>query len=546
MLKCKVLIVCVLSVVNVFAQSEFKAPKSRKAPKGISFKVDAVEKASAPLNVMTAQNAFEFQLGKKISFFPDDLKNTTVVPTWNNAFIMAIHTSFDEHRPLSLSPDAIWLTICQGVSIHINQHFDELEAFIFKAEKPDKFVVRNDDLPNGSVHWADLLHAFSDSTTKYVNDDYYAFFVPEFSTTTDIITTSYEITMLEGFSQAFEYFGDSGCGIPTITLQGTKKDWQAILDRLTQIEALGLGTWAKELRGVLQKFVDVYDRKVDLDFWQSIYKEHSEYNASYVSGWFIKLFPYLCSTGEMEDAEDPEGIYYSRAPKLYVQNTFIEGEDYLISRLQVEDFPSGIAEITVHWDDYGTKREMKVHAGFYGIKQYKDMTLEPAIAWAVRDITGEDVEHEYEWVDVETEHRKVYWSPHAMEELLDSAIYDPKKFRNSTDSYVMVKIQILHHFSKLSNFSVKDLEGKSFDVVISSTGRCLEVRTPESTDDEEANEISVDPLLLQEIENAVRSLPQTWLPAHADYRQFIEDFDTENDTGEIVPIACNSLVRIMF
>ncbi len=134
MLKCKVLIVCVLSVANVFAQSEFKAPKSRKAPKGISFKVDAVEKANAPLNVMTAQQAFEFQLGKKISFFPDDLKNTTVVPTWNNAFIMAIHTSFDEHRPLSLSPDAIWLTICQGVSIHINQYFDELEAFIFKEK----------------------------------------------------------------------------------------------------------------------------------------------------------------------------------------------------------------------------------------------------------------------------------------------------------------------------------------------------------------------------------------------------------------------------
>ncbi len=379
-----------------------------------------------------------------------------------------------------------------------------------------------------------------------MNDDYYAFFVPEFSTTTDLIKTSYEVTMLEGFSQAFEYFGDSGCGIPTITLQGTKKDWQAIMDRLTKIEALGLGSWAKELRGVLQKFVDVYDRKVDLDFWQSIYKEHSEYNASYVSGWFIKLFPYLCSTGEMEDAEDPEGVYYSRAPKLYVRNAFIEGEDYLISRLQVEDFPSGIAEITVHWDDYGTKREMKVHAGFYGIKQYKDLTLAPAIAWAVRDITGEDVEHEYEWVDVETEHRKVYWSPHAMEELLDSPIYDQKKFDEPSDSYNEVKIQILHHFSKLSNFSVKDLEGKSFDVVISSTGHCLEVRTPESTDDEEANEISVDPMILQEIENAVRALPQTWLPAHADYRQFIEDFDTENDSGEIVPIACNSLVRITF
>lgn len=514
-------------------------------PLGQRFDVDPVEKATVRLNEMSAKSAFENRLQKQIQFFPDELENQQVVPGWGNCFVSAIHTSFDEHRPLSLTPDVIWLTICQGVSIHINQNFEELESFIFKAEKPDGFHVRNDGLSakSGSEftgssrdeHWADLLHAFSDSTTKYVNDDYYAFFVPEFSTSTNIITTSYEITMLEGFSQAFQYFGDSGCGIPYITLQGTREDWQAIYNRLDKIEELGLEVWATELRGVLQKFIDSYDGAIDLDFWQSIYKDHLEYGAFYVSGWFIKLFPYLESTGEREEASDPEGMYYSRAPKIYTVNQFIKGDDYLISRLSTDDFPSGIAEIDVHWDDYGTEREMKVHAGFYGIKQYDDMSLEPAISWAVRDITGEDAEHEYEWADIETEHRHVYWSPAVMEELEVLAIYDSEKFSDVEKSYAFVKDYLINYVENNSFYSEEYMTGKTLELLISSKGTVLKCSGTDFETD-----------LWPTIEEAVESLPKKWRPAQADYRNFSDDFYDPDDTGEIILIEANSLVKLTF
>jgi hypothetical protein len=121
--------------------------------------------------------------------------------------------------------------------------------------------------------------------------------------------------MLEGFSQAFEYFGDSGCGIPYIALRGTEDDWLAIYDPLDKIEELRMKIWANELRGVIQQFIAVYQQEIDREFWQSIHKNHSEHGASYVSGWFIKFFPYLESTGDMEAAEDPKGIFYGRAPK---------------------------------------------------------------------------------------------------------------------------------------------------------------------------------------------------------------------------------------
>ena len=519
-----------LFIGSLSAQTEKTA-----SPIGQRFDVDQVELPGIRLNEMKAQDAFENELGKEILFFPSELNDQTVVPGWGNCFVATIHKSFDEHRPLTLSPDVIWLAIAQGVSIHINENFDELESFIFKAQKPDKIRVRNDRLPDGSVHWVDLLHSFSDSTTKYVNDDYYSFFVPEFSTTTNIIQTSYEVTMLEGFSQAFEYFGDSGCGIPYITLQGTEDDWRGIYDRLDKIEELGMELWATELRGVILKFIDVYQEDVDLDFWQSIYKDHSEYGASYVSGWFIKFFPYLESTGEKEPAEDPEGMYYSRAPKIYTVNPYLEGDRYLISGLSTNDFPSGISEIDVHWDDYGTKREMKVHAGFYGIKQYDDLSLEPAISWAVRDNESQGVDHDYDRINSQTKHRHVYWSPATMKNLEEVAVYDKERFSSAEASYAHVKEQILEFIEKNSSFSILDLRGKSVEILISSNGTIIESTSKD-----------IDPMVLLEITKAVGTLPKKWTPAKADFKEFVYDYYDENDDGTIILVPANSLVRLDF
>ena len=39
----------------------------------------------------------------------------------HNMLAQAVHTAFYEHLPLRLSPDAIWITIAQGLALHINQ-----------------------------------------------------------------------------------------------------------------------------------------------------------------------------------------------------------------------------------------------------------------------------------------------------------------------------------------------------------------------------------------------------------------------------------------
>jgi len=93
---------------------------------------------------------------------------------------------------------------------------------LFIKNKPDEIVVRNDSLEYSAKDWKNLVGAFANETRKYTNDDFYSFFVAEFTTTTAIDQTAYQITLLESYKKAFEYIAETGCGIPSILISGTK------------------------------------------------------------------------------------------------------------------------------------------------------------------------------------------------------------------------------------------------------------------------------------------------------------------------------------
>src|SRR5512138_81120 len=49
-----------------------------------------------------------------------------LVPNGVHPLLGAVGRAFAEHRPLVLSPDAVWLTIAQGVATHVRLHAEEL------------------------------------------------------------------------------------------------------------------------------------------------------------------------------------------------------------------------------------------------------------------------------------------------------------------------------------------------------------------------------------------------------------------------------------
>lgn len=265
---------------------------------GVTFNVSSVKPADSLLKTYPVKDMMELKIEKKISFLPDEHKNERLIYTRDNGFIETLQYCYDEHRPLKLSPDHIWTLICQATSIHINQHYDSLKNIIFTDEKKEELIIRNDSLENNARYWGTLIKDFCNETKNHTRNDLYDFFVPNFSTTTPVQTTVYQITLLESYKKKFSYVGETGCGIPQITIMGNKEDWIWIFDHLSDLDKLGLTWWGKELRPIIKEFINVFDDKINVSFWDSIYKDAAEYGAFYISGWIIKFFPYLPTTGE--------------------------------------------------------------------------------------------------------------------------------------------------------------------------------------------------------------------------------------------------------
>jgi hypothetical protein len=87
----------------------------------------------------------------------------------------------------------------------------------------------------------------------------------------------------------YSYEGGIVCGIPSITLEGTQKDWLSIFHRLDKLEEFGVEPtfWAALLRPILRKFVQAFDGEVDTAFWKTMVNREDICGVTLISGWTI-------------------------------------------------------------------------------------------------------------------------------------------------------------------------------------------------------------------------------------------------------------------
>src|SRR5689334_4391888 len=85
---------------------------------GITFVVDDVVPASKPLRELRMYELLRRRLGKTFESC-SDYHQEVVDGHHYHALLEAVYLAFNEHRPLVLSPDAVWITITQGVAHHM-------------------------------------------------------------------------------------------------------------------------------------------------------------------------------------------------------------------------------------------------------------------------------------------------------------------------------------------------------------------------------------------------------------------------------------------
>lgn len=337
---------------------------------------DKVKLATKPLDEVTYVKAIETRVGGKFEACEVKLRDELIVETDIHPFVSALYIAYADHRPISISPDMIWLLICQGFSTHVNNNSEKLRTKFVSFNDKKKLIVNTQTISNefkkGSINspWSLAFPMMADSISKYVKTDIHNLYVQSFSTTNPKEKAAYEVALLDVMSGYFEYEYATACGIPEINIEGTKDDWQKIKTNLKSFKGYEVDNWINSLEPIIQQFINASENKIDNSFWSNIFKRKDESGGPYITGWVIKFFPYI-SDGNQKLIKNP---YIDREPK-----EFMEG-------LETNQFNSGLSKAEFIWSYFDKKYEMKFLAGFIGIKQdEKSLTLRPEIGWLVKD-----------------------------------------------------------------------------------------------------------------------------------------------------------------
>ena len=164
--------------------------------------------------------------------------------TYKNAVISTLSLAWNEHRPISLSPDDFWLLIVHGVSIHINKYSKQLRGRILPPdappgkqdielkERPDATIRPLDGSTNWAVYFLEFAAQIRAKTAAGVAD---ALVGPTFSTTTPLHLLVRDVTLMEATKSYFSFGIRQMCGYPAIHIQGTKEDWQQLHRNATEL-----------------------------------------------------------------------------------------------------------------------------------------------------------------------------------------------------------------------------------------------------------------------------------------------------------------------
>lgn len=308
-----------------------------------------------------------------------------LVPDGVAPLLGAVGRAFADHRPLVLSPDAVWLTIAQGVAQHVRLHAEELRPFLVGHSGRKKLGVTLDGpMPQDAGAWRDLAGSFHKLLAAEINDR--ELFECDFSTSSDVELVASRILLLDVYSPYFSYRLVCVCGIPSITLTGTVEDWQKIRARVDSIAAFGLEDWCRSLVPIADQFVRAGTGDVDTAFWRRIYNPVDAYGGAVITGWAARLYPYLSGSGVVEAPNPLLGL-----PIDEPRDVPASSGNYRGVGIASTSVPATLSRVIVNVNDQVRRvnRTVALHAGLVGVAQDESGALRPVAGWHLASATVE-------------------------------------------------------------------------------------------------------------------------------------------------------------
>jgi hypothetical protein len=312
----------------------------------------------------------------------------------HHPLIAATHLAYSEHRPLVLSPDVIWVTIAQGLAQHIRLDAEKYRYLLVRHQGRRELRIERTDIHRRSPEnpWANVVEDFVAALRGEVGE-LADRFVCDFSTTGSVERTVSGVVLLDMFEPYFSYHMVAGCGIPSVTLEGTASDWRHLREKIELLAPFDFDWWLEELRPICDQFVAAADGKADRRHWLRIYKFRSAYGVDRFNGWLGKLFPYTKNyeTGNYSQRNplfDPKvAAEIDRLDREEKNDRFMRSA-FHAPGISHEELPRGtsVVPFTVDFGSRGHKTAMELIAGPLAVTQDSaTLALRPTLGWAVRE-----------------------------------------------------------------------------------------------------------------------------------------------------------------
>lgn len=329
--------------------------------------------------------------------------------TGMNGFLASLFYSYHNHLPLRLSPDHVWIAVLQGISAHVNQNSEQLRKKLVAFEGKRDLEATFPDWHDLPEEWEASFAIFNQLIPKNILEEVRPLIGPSFSTTGNIERHVTNLTVMDFFKQFFNYIVRAGCGIPKVTLTGSVEDWKTLRSAAQKLmDYVEMDWWGKYILPVLDEFVNARDAKLNVKFWDCVYKpvpisisgmlRYSDMNESTLAGWMINFCPYVGTANQSKLSKNERMLTLTEIYHVHDEITKRIKDDKppheLLQQLGeslkygagVKMLPDGQSSVDIKFINLLTKEEFMVlsRSGFVGVRVKKETNeISPVLAWFV-------------------------------------------------------------------------------------------------------------------------------------------------------------------